>query len=251
MQHVLGFRVLVHSQVLSLPTTHPPMSRLDVTPAIITVRNSGSTASAAPVNTNDGFVGFDSEKLKTAGTSTILPPVWDAGEELHVHMVVVALMIACSRRTILVFGPYIIPSSTKDRHIYVSDSCSGQTMEEKIGEEGKCQRRTETKRFSRWVEHIGNTIASLKRVPRLSKSVCSTPVYILIPAGTEDNNELCTHIPGPACASTTGNIEAGPGEGYVHIHRGVHGDDTDDLPAATYTWLNPAAEVFIGRPTLL
>ena len=146
MQHVLGFRVLVHSQVLSLPTTHPPMSRLDVTP-ITTVRNSVSTASAAPVNTNDGFVGFDSEKLKTAGTSTILPPVWDAGEELHVHMVVVALMIACSRRTILVFGPYTIPSSTKDRtcHIYVSDSCSGQTMEEKIGEEGKCQRRMKRK----------------------------------------------------------------------------------------------------------
>ena len=69
-------------------------------------------------------------------------------------------------------------------------------------------------------------------------------------AGTEDNNELCTHIPGPACDATSGNAEAGPGEGYVHTHRGVHGVSAD-LPAASYAWLNPAAEVYIARPVAL
>lgn len=69
-------------------------------------------------------------------------------------------------------------------------------------------------------------------------------------AGTEDNNELCTHVPGPACDATSGNAEAGPGEGYVHIHRGVHGV-SGELPSSTYTWINPAAEVFIANPTIV
>ncbi|CAN0514338.1 unnamed protein product, partial [Scytosiphon promiscuus] len=69
-------------------------------------------------------------------------------------------------------------------------------------------------------------------------------------AGTEDNNELCTHIPGPACSATSGNEEAGPGEEYIHTHRGVHGI-TADLPAAEYAWLNPVAEVFIAKPVQL
>lgn len=68
-------------------------------------------------------------------------------------------------------------------------------------------------------------------------------------AGTELNNELCTAIPGPACDGTSGNEEAEPGEGYVHTHRGVHG--IGDLPATTYAWLNPAAEVFIATPVQL
>ncbi|CAN0357919.1 unnamed protein product, partial [Laminaria digitata] len=69
-------------------------------------------------------------------------------------------------------------------------------------------------------------------------------------AGTEKNNELCTHIPGPACADTDGNLEAGPGEGYIHAHRGVHGV-SGELPSAKYTWLNPVAEVYIAKPVEL
>eukprot|EP00122_Pirum_gemmata_P020119 Pgem_evm1s18821 len=43
-------------------------------------------------------------------------------------------------------------------------------------------------------------------------------------AGTEANNELCTHMPGPACLENSGNLrdEAGS-EGFIHVHRGVHG----------------------------
>ncbi|CAM9542214.1 unnamed protein product [Laminaria digitata] len=67
-------------------------------------------------------------------------------------------------------------------------------------------------------------------------------------AGTEENNELCSHIPGPACEGTSGNKQAGPGEGYVHIHSGFHGVGKD-LSEAGYDWRNPVAEVLFGKPT--
>jgi len=55
-------------------------------------------------------------------------------------------------------------------------------------------------------------------------------------AGSEENNELCTSIPGPACGET-GNVPSGSGEGFVHVHRGFFGLDT--LPADRYDWRNP------------
>ena len=68
--------------------------------------------------------------------------------------------------------------------------------------------------------------------------------------GTETNNELCTHIPGPACPMDSGNAQAGPGEGFIHVHRGFHGVAVDDpeggLTEAGYDWRNPVAEVFIA-----
>lgn len=67
-------------------------------------------------------------------------------------------------------------------------------------------------------------------------------------AGTEANNELCTHIPGPACSDTPGNEEDGPGEGFVHIHRGFHGVG-GELAGADYDWRNPVAEIYIAKPT--
>eukprot|EP00121_Abeoforma_whisleri_P015445 Awhi_evm1s14231 len=43
-------------------------------------------------------------------------------------------------------------------------------------------------------------------------------------AGTEANNELCTHIPGPACTPESGNQRDLDGaEGFIHVHRGIHG----------------------------
>eukprot|EP00903_Cladosiphon_okamuranus_P016239 g14981.t1 len=64
-------------------------------------------------------------------------------------------------------------------------------------------------------------------------------------AGTEANNELCSHIPGPACGTDSGNLQDGPGEGFIHIHRGFHGVGPD-LTEAGYDWRNPVAEVFIA-----
>ena len=64
-------------------------------------------------------------------------------------------------------------------------------------------------------------------------------------AGTETNNELCSHIPGPACGGDTGNMQDGPGEGFIHVHRGFHGVG-DVLSEAGYDWRNPVAEVYIS-----
>lgn len=67
-------------------------------------------------------------------------------------------------------------------------------------------------------------------------------------AGTEVNNELCSHMPGPACEPDSGNKQDAPGEGFIHVHRGFHGlnEGTDGgLTAVGYDWRNPVGEVFI------
>ncbi len=63
-------------------------------------------------------------------------------------------------------------------------------------------------------------------------------------AGTEPNDEMCANIPGPTCGG------AGPspdvdGEGFVHIHRGIHG--IADLAADKYDWRNPVVKVKVKR----
>jgi hypothetical protein len=79
------------------------------------------------------------------------------------------------------------------------------------------------------------------RVPKDGKSVVAmSPTY---DAGSEANDELCAHIPGPYCMGS-GLSEAG-GEGYVHIHAGIHG--LNDLAAAEFDWRNPTAKISITR----
>lgn len=57
-------------------------------------------------------------------------------------------------------------------------------------------------------------------------------------SGTELNNQLCTSVPGPACQNTTLDEDPGEnGEGFVHIHRGIH--QVGDLDPARYDWRNP------------
>ncbi|CBJ48908.1 conserved unknown protein [Ectocarpus siliculosus] len=81
----------------------------------------------------------------------------------------------------------------------------------------------------------------------IDESVCPDPVYSVVSMlSTESNNELCTHIPGPACPADSGNMEDGPGEEFIHVHRGFHGVGPD-LGEANYDWRNPVAEVFIAR----
>lgn len=60
-------------------------------------------------------------------------------------------------------------------------------------------------------------------------------------AGSEENNELCSSIPGPACADVEGNVRSGNGEGHVHVHRGFFG--VGDLSASGYDWRNPMMHV--------
>lgn len=64
-------------------------------------------------------------------------------------------------------------------------------------------------------------------------------------AGVEENNELCTSIPGPACPADSGNVKSGNGEGFVHIHRGFFGVG-GALSEAEYDWRNPMVRVLVN-----
>jgi hypothetical protein len=63
-------------------------------------------------------------------------------------------------------------------------------------------------------------------------------------AGSEPNDELCTNIPGPFCGGE-GGTPGVDGEGYVHVHAGIHGNF--DVPADVYDWRNPVAQVTVKR----
>lgn len=63
-------------------------------------------------------------------------------------------------------------------------------------------------------------------------------------AGSEPNDESCLNIPGPTCGGEGGSPLEG-GEGFVHIHAGIHG--IGDLQAAEYDWRNPVARITVRR----
>jgi len=69
-------------------------------------------------------------------------------------------------------------------------------------------------------------------------------------AGTEPNDELCGSIPGPFCKGEGRSPIDNNAEGYVHIHRGIHGlvagYDTG-LAADVFDWRNPVAKITITR----
>ncbi len=78
------------------------------------------------------------------------------------------------------------------------------------------------------------------KLPKHSMTVMS-PAY---DAGSETNDELCANMPGPVCGGAGGSPND-DGEGYVHIHAGIHG--IGDLAAADFDWRNPVAKITIRR----
>lgn len=84
-----------------------------------------------------------------------------------------------------------------------------------------------------------------------------TSVTVFAPAydaGSERNDELCSSIPGPGfmeCVTPSnpsgdgGGAQVGQGEGFVHIHAGMHG--VGNMNAAMRDWRNPVAKVTIRR----
>ncbi|MFN0168866.1 MAG: spondin domain-containing protein [Bryobacteraceae bacterium] len=66
-------------------------------------------------------------------------------------------------------------------------------------------------------------------------------------AGTEANDENCASIPGPpsVCTGQGFNESRAGAEGFVHIHRGIHG--IASLMAARWDWRNPVAYITIRR----
>ncbi len=71
-------------------------------------------------------------------------------------------------------------------------------------------------------------------------STVYSPAY---DAGSETNDELCISIPGPPFICAGEGFNEADGEGYVHIHPGIHG--VGDLIAANHDWRNPAAKITI------
>lgn len=65
-------------------------------------------------------------------------------------------------------------------------------------------------------------------------------------AGSEVNDELCSNIPGPpSVCNGVGESPGTGGEGFVHVHSGIHG--IADLKASEYDWKNPVAIIKIRR----
>ncbi len=67
-------------------------------------------------------------------------------------------------------------------------------------------------------------------------------------AGSEANDELCASIPGPffaECGGPGGGARIGDGEGFVHIHRGIH--SIGNLAPSNRDWRNPVAEITVRR----
>ena len=85
-------------------------------------------------------------------------------------------------------------------------------------------------------------LASVRAPKRGSKTYYS-PGY---DAGTEPNDEWCMHIPGPVCGGAGPSPGVNPDdEGYVHVHRGIHG--VGDLNPAVFDWRNPVARITVTR----
>ena len=65
-------------------------------------------------------------------------------------------------------------------------------------------------------------------------------------AGTEADDESCTHIPGPPNVCQGEGFNPNRDEGnFVHIHAGIHG--IGNLKPAAYDWRNPVAKITIRR----
>ena len=64
-------------------------------------------------------------------------------------------------------------------------------------------------------------------------------------AGSEMNNESCSHIPGPPCAADSGNARTETGEGFISIHNGIHGGS--DLNPKHLDWRGPVAVITVTR----
>lgn len=85
------------------------------------------------------------------------------------------------------------------------------------------------------------SIQNVKLPKRGHVRMLTAPAY---DAGTEANDELCAHIPGPVCGGE-GVSPGVTGSGFVHVHAGIHG--VGDLSPAKYDWRNPVAQIVIRR----
>ena len=80
------------------------------------------------------------------------------------------------------------------------------------------------------------------RLPRGGKALVQYSIGF--DAGSEPNDERCINIPGPVCGGEGASLGV-DGEGYVHIHGGIHG--IADFEPPTYDFRNPVARLRVRR----
>lgn len=80
------------------------------------------------------------------------------------------------------------------------------------------------------------------RLPRQGKITVRAIAY---DAGSEANNEIGDDIPAVGGNVADPGVANGDGEGFIHVHRGVHGGA--DLDPAVHDWRNPVVEITIER----
>jgi hypothetical protein len=93
--------------------------------------------------------------------------------------------------------------------------------------------------------NTNDCFAGFNRIKPMSELRMDSPGY---DSGSETNDELCVNIPGPACSAfpKTNRTDLNDnGEGFVHIHRGMHG--IGDLDASVYDWRNPMLRIEFQR----
>jgi hypothetical protein len=68
-------------------------------------------------------------------------------------------------------------------------------------------------------------------------------------AGTEADDELCSHVPGPptVCTGEGFNASRSGDVDFVHVHPGIRG--VGDLSAAMFDWKNPVAKIVVKLVT--
>jgi hypothetical protein len=91
-----------------------------------------------------------------------------------------------------------------------------------------------------------DAFVALNGVPLPLPHQTGSHTAIAYDAGSEVNDELCSSIPGPnfaECGGPGGGAKAGGGEGFVHVHRGIHG--VGQFAPAMRDWRNPVAKVTV------
>lgn len=79
---------------------------------------------------------------------------------------------------------------------------------------------------------------------RLPKKGQITVNAVAYDAGSEANNEAAGDVPALGNGDDAG-VNAGDGEGFIHVHGGIHGGA--GLDPATHDWRNPVVEITIER----
>ena len=104
-----------------------------------------------------------------------------------------------------------------------------------------------TTRNARFLTAVGMLAATndafyAARAIRLPRRGSVTVRAVAYDAGAEENNEIASDV-----QATSGNSDdsVDNGEGFIHIHPGIHGGA--DLDRATFDWRNPVVQITIER----